>query len=65
MINMFAERPIYLDYAATTPMDPRVRAKMCTCLEYSGDFGNPASSSHAYGWAADEVVEEADRKSVV
>jgi cysteine desulfurase len=48
-------KPIYLDYAATTPVDPRVVQAM---LPYLGDlFGNPASRSHAYGWAAEEAVE--------
>jgi len=47
--------PVYLDYAATTPVDRRVAAKM---IPYLSDFyGNPASRSHAYGWAADEAVE--------
>lgn len=48
-------RPVYLDYAATTPVDPRVVAKMVPYL--SERFGNPASRSHAYGWAAEEAVE--------
>jgi cysteine desulfurase len=49
--------PIYLDYAATTPTDPRVVQKM---IPYLGEFfGNPASRSHAYGWKAEEAVEEA------
>ena len=50
-------RPIYFDYAATTPVDPRVAAKMIPYL--SEHFGNPASRSHAYGWAAEEAVEMA------
>jgi cysteine desulfurase len=50
-----AQRPIYLDYAATTPVDPRVVKKMMSFLYQ--DFGNPASRSHAYGWAAEEAVE--------
>jgi len=48
-------RPIYLDYAATTPVDPRVVAKMTPWL--FENFGNPASRSHSYGWAAEEAVE--------
>ncbi|WP_374341307.1 IscS subfamily cysteine desulfurase [Methyloversatilis sp.] len=48
-------RPIYLDYAATTPVDPRVVGKMLPWL--FDNFGNPASRSHAYGWAAEEAVE--------
>jgi len=51
--------PIYLDYSATTPCDPRVAEKMCGCLTPDGVFGNPASRSHAYGWAAEKLVEEA------
>src|SRR5450830_1423903 len=50
-----ASAPVYLDYAATTPVDPRVAAKMIPYL--TEIFGNPASRSHAYGWAADEAVE--------
>lgn len=49
--------PVYLDYSATTPVDPRVAAKMIPFL--TEDFGNPASHSHAYGWTAEKVVEEA------
>ncbi len=51
--------PIYLDYSATTPVDPRVAERMCACLTQEGNFGNPASRSHSYGWVADEAVEEA------
>ena len=48
-------KPIYLDYAATTPVDPRVVQAM---LPYLGElFGNPASRSHAFGWAVEEAVE--------
>ncbi len=50
---------IYLDYAATTPVDPRVAQKMSGCLLVEGNFGNPASRSHLYGWQAEEAVEEA------
>ena len=52
-------RPVYLDYAATTPVDPRVAHKMSDCLMLDGHFGNPASVSHLYGWEAEELVEEA------
>ena len=51
--------PIYLDYSATTPVDPRVAEAMCDCLTPDGTFGNPASRSHAFGWAAEELVEQA------
>ncbi|MCK9258766.1 MAG: IscS subfamily cysteine desulfurase [Azoarcus sp.] len=49
--------PIYLDYSATTPVDPRVAAAMIPWL--TEQFGNPASRSHAYGWAAEKAVEDA------
>lgn len=53
------KRTVYLDYAATTPVDPRVAQKMSDCLLTEGNFGNPASKSHVYGWRAEEAVEEA------
>jgi len=49
--------PIYMDYSATTPVDPRVADKMIPYLREQ--FGNPASRSHAYGWDAERAVEEA------
>ncbi len=51
--------PIYMDYAATTPVDPQVAAKMMSCLTQDGIFGNPASRSHSYGWLAAEEVDKA------
>ncbi len=51
--------PIYLDYSATTPVDPRVAEKMMACLTLDGNFGNPASRSHLFGWKAEEAVENA------
>lgn len=55
--------PIYLDYSATTPVDPRVADAMAQCLTTQGNFGNPASRSHMFGWRAEEAVENA-RKQV-
>jgi len=51
--------PIYMDYSATTPVDPRVAEAMCKYLTPDGDFGNPASRSHHYGWKAEEAVAKA------
>lgn len=52
-------RPVYLDYAATTPVDSRVAEQMMGCLTQEGTFANPASRSHMYGWQAEEAVEHA------
>lgn len=49
--------PIYLDYSSSTPVDPRVAAKMVDCLTMEGNFGNPASRSHRFGWQAEEAVD--------
>ena len=51
--------PIYMDYSATTPVDERVAEKMCTYLTRQGQFGNPASRSHKFGWEADDAVSTA------
>ncbi len=52
-------QPVYLDYAATTPVDNRVAEQMMNCLTREGTFANPASRSHMYGWQAEEAVETA------
>jgi cysteine desulfurase len=52
-------QPAYFDYAATTPVDPRVAVRMAECLTLDGAFGNPGSSSHDYGAAASAAVEAA------
>jgi len=49
--------PIYFDYAATTPADPRVAKEMMACLTMDGNFGNPSSRSHRFGWQAEEAVD--------
>jgi cysteine desulfurase len=54
--------PIYMDYSASTPVDPRVAEKMMACLTPDGNFGNPASRSHLFGWKAEEAVETARRQ---
>lgn len=54
---------IYLDYAATTPVLPEVTDEIVRCLSFDGNFGNPASQSHHYGWDAEKLVERA-RQSV-
>ena len=59
---MNKKHPIYLDYSATTPVDPRVADVMCKCLTMDGVFGNPASRSHAFGWDAEAAVEDARKK---
>ena len=51
--------PIYLDYSATTPIDKRVADKMAQYLTIEGDFGNPASRSHEFGWTAEKAVDQA------
>lgn len=51
--------PIYLDYAATTPVDQRVANEMMQCLTMDGNFGNPASRSHRFGWQAEELIDQA------
>ena len=50
-------KPVYLDYAASTPVDPAVATLMSQCLTLEGVFANPASRSHMYGWQAEEAVE--------
>jgi len=55
------KKPVYLDYLATTPVDPRVAEAMQGCLTLDGVFGNAASRSHRYGWEAEMAVENARR----
>ena len=52
-------KSIYLDYAATTPCAPEVAEAMTACLTLDGNFANPASRSHRYGWQAEQAVENA------
>ena len=54
-----AKTSVYLDYAATTPVDERVAEKMAQCLTREGAFGNPASRSHSYGWDSEQLIEQA------
>jgi cysteine desulfurase len=61
MVIHAGNRPVYMDYAATTPVDPRVVEKMMPFL--SGDFGNAASKQHVYGWVAEAAIDDA-RESV-
>lgn len=56
------KKPVYLDYAATTPVDPSVASDMMKYLTLDGVFGNPASRSHGYGWQAEAAVENARRQ---
>src|SRR5690554_1207103 len=56
------KKPVYLDYAATTPVDPVVAEEMAKYLTVDGVFGNPASRSHGYGWQAEAAVENARRQ---
>lgn len=56
------KKPVYLDYAATTPVDPSVAEEMIKFLTPDGVFGNPASRSHGFGWQAEAAVEKARRQ---
>ncbi|MCW8922773.1 MAG: IscS subfamily cysteine desulfurase [Gammaproteobacteria bacterium] len=58
-MNDKTDKPIYLDYSATTPIDERVVAEMLKYMGPDATFGNPASRSHAYGWQAEAAVEQA------
>jgi len=53
------DKPIYLDYSATTPIDERVVAEMLKYMGPQSSFGNPASRSHSFGWTAEAAVETA------
>tara|TARA_R110000868_G_scaffold59547_20_gene182803 strand:+ start:6870 stop:8042 length:1173 start_codon:yes stop_codon:yes gene_type:complete len=55
-------KTLYLDYAATTPVDPVVAEAMAACLTMDGNFANPASRSHRFGWQAEQAVEKARRQ---
>ena len=55
-------KPVYLDYSATTPVDPRVVEKLVECLSMDGNFGNAAARSHVYGWKAEAAIEDARRQ---
>jgi cysteine desulfurase len=55
-------RPLYFDYMATTPCDPQVVTAMQSCLLAEGDFGNSSSSTHVYGWRAEELIDRARRQ---
>lgn len=58
-MNDKTNKPIYLDYSATTPIDERVVTEMIKYMGPEGVFGNPASRSHVYGWTAEKAVEQA------
>ncbi|GAB5414856.1 MAG: IscS subfamily cysteine desulfurase [Congregibacter sp.] len=58
-MNSGMKAPVYFDYLATTPVDPRVAEAMGACLTMEGTFGNPASRSHRFGWEAEMAVETA------
>ena len=60
---MSVQLPIYLDYAATTPVDQRVADLMMQHMTRDGRYGNPASRSHRFGWEAEEAVETARRET--
>eukprot|EP01034_Spumella_vulgaris_P004699 gene4699-biopygen4137 len=61
-LNVMNKRPLYFDYAATTPVDERVIQVTVECLGFNANFGNPASSSHAFGQQARHTVEQARRQ---
>ena len=58
-VGIAMQTPIYFDYSATTPVDAGVAEAMMKCLTREGNFGNPASRSHVFGWKAEEAVEQA------